>query len=473
MNNRSLWIVCVAGLVVRLLFILFGAEVYYGRENIYEAGDTQAWTAAFLNWLHTGTFTLNPEHEYGYFGRMPGFSFFIGIFYFLSGKDLDTAYSMIGWFQTLLDVVAVALMYKIGLRLFGSRRFATFVGLLYALYPFIIVWTPLAYSEAMSVFFMIAAVYLLTHPEIRSYYGWCGALLGVGALFRPQLLVLIPLVGLYLLYKYRHNVRLMWMCGAWYAAAIVLTFGLWPARNYINHGKLIITQDLRGIKNWNKDVLGYLQYIYSVKAEWEPQFSQIIENRPVDVPEHVNAVPGDSLKFLRAVELAKTCGSGFSHWRGYWKEPFTEPNCNEEIASIFTQLRQNQVDHNKMNFYVWVPLQNLKKSIFKTTLTDTDSAARKAASLLFIYRTFLILIGLVGCAWMIRTKHSAAWMAWITLGFFVTFYLVLCAGTSPQMRNIEMRYFLLCDVLMLLPAAWLLGFLYSRWRPETPDAPTT
>lgn len=460
--RKHLLIVCAIGLFVRLVFILAGAKIYFGRDNIFVDGDTAAWATSFLNLWNTGTYTLNTEHEYGFFGRMPGFAFFIGLFYFIGGKDLQTAYQFIGWFQTLLDVFAIALVYKISLRLFGSARNALVGALLYALYPFIIVWTPVAYSEYMSVFFMIVAVYFLTHPEIRFYYGWSGIMLGIGALFRPQLLVLIAVVGIYLLFKYRKNVELMLVRGALFGLMILLTFGWWPARNFFGHGKAIITQDLRGIKNWDNDVLAYLQYIYSVKAEWEPQFSQIIENKNVDLPEYVNAVPGDSMQFVRAVELAKTCGSGFSHWRGYWKQPFEHPNCNDEIEKIFTQLRWNQIQHNPFNFYVRIPLQNLKKALFKISLTDSSTPARKAAGLLFLYRTLLILIGLVGSVMMIRGKHSAAWMAWIALGFFVVFYLTLCAGTSPQMRNIEMRYFLQADILMLFPAAWLLALTSTK-----------
>ncbi|HET8647000.1 MAG TPA: hypothetical protein VFO85_16005, partial [Vicinamibacteria bacterium] len=53
------------------------------------------------------------------------------------------------------------------------------------------------------------------------------------------------------------------------------------------------------------------------------------------------------------------------------------------------------------------------------------------------------------------------------LSFFVLLYLTLCAGTSPQLRNIEMRYFLPADVLLLIPAAGLISRL-RRPRPAGP-----
>jgi hypothetical protein len=466
-SPRSLYVVCLIGLAVRLAFILYGAKIYFGRDDIFVDNDTSAWRVCIQNLIDHGVYTLNPQHEYGFFGRMPGFSFFMGLFYLVFGRDWDMAYKAIGWFQMLLDVFTIALVYKIAQRLFGSPRMATVTALVYAVYPFVIVWTPVVYSEYMSVFFMIVALYFLTHPERRFYFGWAGAALGLGALFRPQLLLLLPLVGLYLLYKYRRNTALLLKRGALYGLMVVLTYGLWPLRNYVMHGKIVLTQDLRGIKNWNKDVIAYMQYIYSVKPEWDPQFTQIIRNEPVEMPAAAFAVKEDSALVVRALELSKTCGSGFSHWSGYWKESFEEPNCNEEIAALYDKLRMNAMRQQPFHYYVTLPLLNLKKAIFKTTLNDTSTPARKAASLLFLYRTLMLLLGLIGCVLLIRQRHQGAWFAGLCLGFFALLYLALCAGTGPQYRNIEMRYFLHPDLLLLFPASWLLVRSYEFFRRKT------
>jgi len=466
-RNAALYLVCLIGLLVRLGFILYGAKVYYNTNDFFVQGDTGAWKICIDNLIHQGVYTLNPNHEYGFFGRMPGFAFFMGIFYFLCGRNWNNAYPAIAWFQTLLDVFTIALVYKIALRLFGNRRHAVAASLVYALYPFIIVWTPVVYSEYMSVFFMIAALYFLTHPERRFYYGWCGLLLGTGALFRPQLLLLIPLVGIYLLYKYRGNASLLLTRGALFGLMILLTYGLWPIRNYAFHQKIILTQDLRGIDNWNKDVIAYMQYIYAVKAEWEPQFTQIITNQKVEMPAAAYAVKEDSALVERAVQLSQNCGSGFSYWRGYWKAPFNEPNCDDEIESLYTKLRSDAIQHDPFRFYVTLPLLNLKKAIFKTSLYDSSTMARKLASLLFLYRTFLLLLGLVGATMLILRRHANAWFFAIVLSFFLVLYVSLCAGTGPQFRNIEMRYFLHPDVLLLFPASWLMVLVFDKMRRKS------
>src|SRR5581483_7917821 len=85
----------------------------------------------------------------------------------------------------------------------------------------------------------------------------------------------------------------------------------WPMRNYVNYHKVVLTQDLRGFQNWNPDVISFMQYTFSVKAEWEPQFTEIEKNKKVEWPRDAYLLPGDSAKLARAVYLSQNCGSGF------------------------------------------------------------------------------------------------------------------------------------------------------------------
>ena len=45
------------------------------------------------------------------------------------------------------------------------------------------------------------------------------------------------------------------------------------------------------------------------------------------------------------------------------KKPVIHNNCNKEIEKLFNELRQSQIQKNPLNFYLWVPLQNLKSCI--------------------------------------------------------------------------------------------------------------
>ena len=112
----------LVGATIRILFIQFGAEIYFNRENIFFDKDTLAWQKCIMNLIEKGTFTVGSEN--GEFSRMPGYSFFMGIFYFISNKNWDYAYVLIGWFQTILDIFCIYLFYAVSLKIFRTKKTA-------------------------------------------------------------------------------------------------------------------------------------------------------------------------------------------------------------------------------------------------------------------------------------------------------------------------------------------------------------
>lgn len=458
-KSRSLTIVLIIGLLIRIIFTFFVAKSYFGRENIYVDADTWAWLNSFINLINNGSYSLNLAHEYGFFGRMPGYSFFLGFIYYLTGQNADVAFPIVAWIQIIADVFSIYLVAKISFKLFENNKISLFTSILYAFYPFIIVWNPVAYSESLSIFFMLVSItYLVGERKFKYFH--TGVFVSLAILFRPQIALLVPAIGLYIIIcNYKQGIIPLIKKLIYFGFAILLVYGSWPIRNYVNHNKIILTQDLRGIKNWDIDVLAFLQYVYSVKAEWEPQFSNIIQNKEVKFPMLAYENKEDSIKLERAIYLSKNCGSGFSNWCGYWKAPVEGENCNEEIKTIFDELRASQIKNNPLNFYLLLPLQNLKKALFKISLTDNSTMIRKLASGLFLYRTLLILLGFIGGIILMKRKKYS-WLVFIA--FPIILYLALCFGTSPQFRNIEMRYFLPADIMLLFPAAYFINFIYEK-----------
>lgn len=463
-KKNNLVILILLGGFVRLCFLFWGAKFYYGKENFYLQGDTGWWVDAIVNLIETGTYTSYPGHEYGYFTRTPGYSFFIGIFYLLSGKNPEIMYSFIIGTQTLLDTLAIYFMYAIVNRVFHNHKIAFISSFLYALYPFIIVWNPVVYAESTLIFFILMSFYFFTVDRWRFRYIFCGIAIGIAALIKPQAILFIPLLLVGIMIKYRGEVRYLLLYTVHFSITTVLLYGAWPVRNYLNHHKLIIAQDLRASPNADIDFLAFLQYIYSVKAEFEPQFSQIIHNEKVIFPPNAYLHKEDSLKLERAIYLSQNCGSGFSNWAGYWKEPFTEPHCNGEISRLFRELRKSQIRNNPFNFYIRIPLQNLKKALFKSQLYQADTFAKRIASYLLYYRTLLILFSIIGVFLSFRYGKIDRITLWIIFSYFVMWYLLLCAGTSVQLRDIEIRYFLPADILMLIPASAVFQMLINKTK---------
>lgn len=488
-ENKSLTYIILFGLALRLIFTFVVAPFYFNRANIFFDSDTGTWMHYLENLIYQGEFTVNANNELAAYGRMPGYSFFLApsfllvtFFYKLQGLDIHNysaiwgvALKITAYTQIVLDTISIFLVFYIAKRLFSNYKIGIISSFLYATYPFVIVWNPVCYSEVSSIFFALLALALALKGDKKYIFAIAGFSLGFSVLIRPQFALLAPLMIFLFYQKFRGFSKEGIFQALIFYIFFTITYGSWPFRNYIRFNKLVTTQDLTGLEEWNLDVVAYLQYIYSVKAEWDPQFTDIIHNRPVTFPKIAYRTPEDSIKLERAVYLAKNCGSGFSHWVGYWKKPIkaNDPaSCSVEIAQLFNELRANQVKYNPVNFYITIPLQNLKKALFKSELSDSKSLARKLGGMLFYYRTFLLMLGIIGLVLMFGNKFTIP-IALLFGLFFATLYFYLCFGTSPQTRNIEMRYLLQADVLMLFPTAFLLSKLrfldsiLNKFMPNT------
>jgi 4-amino-4-deoxy-L-arabinose transferase-like glycosyltransferase len=112
----------------------------------------------------------------------------------------DQRYVQLQILQGILDGLTALLVYWIAMQLFKRRRPATIAAALYALYPPLAWQTADAYDDLWAVDFTVAivALYLLA---LRSGHRWrwlvaCGACAGVGAYFRPQVMLIVPVLAL-------------------------------------------------------------------------------------------------------------------------------------------------------------------------------------------------------------------------------------------------------------------------------------
>jgi hypothetical protein len=118
-------------------------------------------------------------------------------------------------------------------------------------------------------------------------------------------------------------------------------------------------------------------------------------------------------------------------------------------------------ENNKLNYYLWLPLNNLKKAIFKFSLTQTKKGISSTfINLLFLYRTFLILSGIAGLYILSRKKElKYSLLPLITIGYSLSWYIF----HSFYYRNMEIRYLLHCDILLLFPASYLFTNLLEKY----------
>lgn len=464
-KHKWIFVVCLLGFIARLLYVVFispeVAQHYFNASSLFtDQGDFHDWLTSIKNLVEIGTYTVNPENEYGYFSRMPGYAFFIGFFYYLFGSD-SYLYA-IGYTQVLLDSITIYFIYCIYNTLFPNNRYPYFAAIVYALHPIVIFWAPCLFAESLSVFLLIFALYIYVCKTSTYNYFTTGILLGLGILVRPQIAVFAFVMIAYesirfIRYRYANNLSKACLL----VLGVLLTYGWWPFRNYVFHHQLVMTHDIRGIDYWGPDVYSYMQYIFSIQTNWEPQFSQIIThgNFTVD-PSVAYAVPGDSALLAEAIYLAQNYGSGFSCWSGHWKGRIDPNPADAKIVALFDTLHQHQVRYNSFHYWVIHPLMTLKKCLFKNSLSQPlNGYSAYLTSFIFYLRSISIILGILGCLLAIKNREHPAML--LIFAFFILWYLVMCFGPTGFMRNVEFRYLLQTDSLMIIPFAYCIDCLYK------------
>jgi hypothetical protein len=438
---------------MRLAFMKWGAPIYYGTPQFAtNGGDTHAWVSCMQNLVHTGTYTADPSYEDGKFFRPPGYAFFLMLFYLISGFKLELTYLLASYAQILLDTASIFLVYKIVLLLSNNIKLSLLSALVYCIYPFSLVWTPVLYAESPSLFFMFLTLYLLVKEKGKYNYILAGILMGFNVLLRMQTIFLVPALAYYF-WRKNGNLKIFFQKKyIYFFLAFGLTYGSWPLRN-LCYGKFIPAEEIVNDKHFSEDFVAYMFYIWSVKTDHRPQYDQLINGDPVQWPKASYLHPGDSATLARVATLCSNCGRGFSYFKasaGLIDKPIAEYNaCTKEIAETFDRLRIEQMKNNSFHYFIIVPLGNLKKALFKFSLYDEKSfLVKMIATTLFSIRTIFIFLGIFGCWLNQKLKLLPVEFTQLCLIYFLLWYLILCFGY----RNIEIRYFLSTDVLLLIPA---------------------
>lgn len=467
--NKLLLAILLGGALLRLLFLILGAKLYYGAALAYTNGDSGSYMLSFENLFKHGTYTFDFSEPDAAFGRLPGFPFFYGLHYLLFGPKyaiIATACT-----QALLDCGSILLIFLVVHRLAPASRVAPYVAaVLYAGYPFIIVWETIMGTELLATFLTMLWLYLLLRAGHRN-----GAYILIGLelawLFytREFLGMLLPITCLYLL---------LWQgVGGWVAmrrcVLVCLGFGLlygwWPVRNYVfQHRIMLVKPERAGFSNYKEDMTSFLDWVHSWSNESTYWLQQVLTNAHPDFPAYVFASSTEQAQAQALVQQANECGSSFIVYRfgkpspayehpGRYQSDANAVNCNAQVSVGFAQLRASFKQHHPLQYYAKVPLENLYKVFFKSGTQSADGTTRKQllTGLLFGYRSLLLLLGVIGLL-VFRQLGAIKLIAlfWGCIMLFICLYF----------RQVEMRYILQADVLLLIPATLLLSRGLASFR---------
>ena len=474
-KDKTLWAILLLGFALRVMFLLVGAQLYYGPGQQYMTGDSTSYMMSFRNLLEHGSYTFDFLEPDASFGRLPGYPFFYGIHYLIFGSQ--HVVQAVACTQTLLDCVSILLVFLITRKIMapGYRVAPYIAALLYAAYPFIIVWITVIGTEQFATFLTLVWFYtLLLNKRHWTHYCLLGIEIALLFYVREFLAVLLGITGLYLLFSngatWRVGIRNCVLLGAGFLSLYIW----WPTRNYVQHHRIVLVKPERaGFANYKDDMMGFLNWVHSWSNESTYWLRQVLENPNPVFPEEIFASPQEKAQASALLKKAADCGSSFYIYKNATWLPYTDVQamrnnkdytveCNEEIARGFDQLRQSYRQRHPVAYYAKVPLENLYKVFFKSSKQDVSGAVKKQVilSVVFGYRTLLLVLGLVGLLVFRRVPGlHPIMMYW---GFIVVF---LCW----YYRQLEMRYLIQADVLLLVPAALLISKWLMSYYGATPQ----
>lgn len=453
------------GLSVRVAFLLWGAERYYGAGmERFVNDDSASYTQSVINLLTMGWYTFDPSVPDASFGRLPAYPLFWGLHALLVGAH--RAHAAVAVTQTMLDTLGIYLIWA-ALRRTDLPSWAPWIaGLVLAVYPFSLVWITMSGTEAFGVFLVLSFVFLLTRSRLPHGPLLIGALAGVAFLTRAYLLTLLPAALLYWVAQ-----GTSWPELRRRAVLLFVAFGVvylpWPIRNAVNHQRLVLVHPLTaGYVTFSPDFAAFRSWVYAWNPGLEPYHQQVIRREtPMGFPPHVFSGPEEAREADRLVERAMECGTGFRSW-GFL--PVEGPDCDAEVAAGFDELRRSYASRHPIRTWIVVPALNLRKAAFKLDLErvwEGPSLSGYLTRAMFLWRSLWVLLGLAGIVAFWRRPVVLA-VAMVSLPTYL--------AITGVFRQVEMRYLIQADVLLLLPAALLADHLLRgalrRVRGPAPGA---
>ncbi len=240
--------------IIRIIYLLENRSNPFFFEPVLDAANYDQWAQALAEGKGTlqGVFTANPFYPY-----------LLSIIYRLFSHDLV----LVRMIQMLAGVATCTFVYFTSVRLFG-RTVALFSLLFCCLYGPFIFYEGELLGETWTVLLISAAFYLFSRagPEQRytmRFLCISGLVLGLAVLSRPNLILFVPLILLWVAWSFRETGRRISLKGVF-----ILGFGVFIAiapvtiRNYMKGGEFILLGAHGGVNFFvgnNEDADGWFK----------------------------------------------------------------------------------------------------------------------------------------------------------------------------------------------------------------------
>lgn len=449
--NRMAFSLFLCALAIRLVFVFWGADFFYPGSKFIN-NDSGSYSQSFINLVETGHYTHDPRIPDASFGRLPGYPFFWGMHYLVFGPE--KVYTTVAITQSILDSLSALMVFLLTLHLTKSRKGALGAGLLYALYPFSIVWVTITGTETLGTFLaLLLALIIVTQEHNKMNLILAGLVLGLAFFTREYLGILLPITVLYLFWV--HGFKKGWRKAFLLGMVFLVVYLPWPIRNYAYHQRLVfIKPPTAGYIRYTADVNSFRSWVFSWQpSDWQPYFDEMVYgNEPVNFPDWIFPSPEERELAANLVSLSRECGSGFHAWK---TNQILEQNCNPEIATGFQELRKSFIRHKPFHYLVVSPAKSVFKCFFKTDAQPGQSKTKATLFFVLFLGRGLLLIILAYYAINLAIKKKKA-------VFLISFPIFMVLFLSFFLRQVEMRYLLQAEALMIPFFGMLICRLFTR-----------
>lgn len=236
MNIRSLCLIFILALVVRLAFVLFFPPLY--------ALDTGSYEIVAQSLLKGDGFSSPPGVPDA--TRAPIYPLFLAGIYFLFGQN----HMAIKLVQAILGAISCLIIYFIAKEIF-NRKVGLWSGVVMALYFPLISTAGFVLSEELSIFLLTISIFFLTRATKRKQVKWyvlSGILMGLATLCRPMTL-LFPFF-LYLTIPFLPFKKKEFILISIFFLSMIIIIAPWTIRNYIRFNTFIAVQTGGGTNLW-------------------------------------------------------------------------------------------------------------------------------------------------------------------------------------------------------------------------------
>ena len=454
----------VIALILRLLFSFYFQQFYFGGFE-FKYGDGNSYLGPILNLINNGEYRGDKFLDDSRYFRVPVYPLILGFFHLISPVDIFNY--VVASMQCLLGAFSAILVYYIIFNISQMRYAGLFSGVLFAFYPFVILWTPLMYTETLQLFFMLSLLCLATNKN-KSIVSIImqGALIGLIVLTKQYmgLIIIMPVcVILFTSTLSSHqkitNISLLLFC-------FCLLLLPWVARNYMVSGKVIVLfGETSGLRFALDDEVAFTQFANKFDENTSEYIESVADTGKVKFPKHPEFLAAHKADIDAATLLAYQCGGSFQEIRKHTlPEQAPYQNCNQEVVLRFDEL--------SAQFWREIPLWEaletrrdaLWKVVSKSDLVNKNLSMNKSDLLkygLLKYRIFILALGFAGMLSLLLGKAEHHQQKVLTGSLLVTaiaFYLFFCL----ILLSAEMRYLLTPDLLISSFAGVIPAVLFRR-----------